>query len=170
MLDQFQGIGGRLFRADLTALSYDGSIQALTCVSMALFLWAGAHEVMDGRLAIGGLVAFNSLVALANAPIVTLLGTWDELQRAAVLVDRLSDVFEQEPEQGTDRSRLRPVGDLEGHIALRNLGFRYGGPESPAILQNVSFEIAAGKRIAIVGPSGSGKTTLARCLAGLPEP
>ncbi len=135
-----------------------------------LFLWAGAHQVMDGRLTIGGLVAFSSLVALANGPIVTMLGTWDELQRSAVLVDRLNDVFEQEPEQGTDRTRLRAVGDLEGHIALRNVGFRYGGPESPAILQNISFDIPAGKRIAIVGRSGSGKTTLARCLAGLLEP
>src|SRR5260221_4260824 len=131
MLDQFQGIGGRLFRADLPALSYDGSIQALTCVSMALFLWAGAHEVMDGRLTIGGLVAFNSLVALANAPIVTLLGTWDELQRAAVLVDRLSDDFEQEPEQGTDRSRVRPVGDLEGDLAPRQLRVRHAQPPTP---------------------------------------
>jgi HlyB family type I secretion system ABC transporter len=170
MLDQFHGVARRLFRADFTALSYAGSIQAVTCVSMVLFLWAGAHQVMEGRLTIGGLVAFNALVALANAPIVMLLGTWDELQRSAVLVNRLNDVFEQEPEQGTDRSRLRPVGDLEGHIVFRNLGFRYGGPESPAILQNVSFEIEAGKRIAIVGRSGSGKTTLARCLAGLLEP
>src|SRR5260221_3903384 len=99
MLDQFQGIGGRLFRADLTALSYDGSIQALTCVSMALFLWAGAHEVMDGRLTIGGLVALHSLVALAHAPLLTLLRTRDELPPAARLADRPSDVLQHDRRQ-----------------------------------------------------------------------
>jgi ATP-binding cassette subfamily B protein len=170
MLDQFQGVARRLFRSDFTALSYEGAIQSVTFLSTALFLWVGAHQVMSGQLTIGGLVAFSSLVALANAPVVTLLGLWDNLQRSAVLVNRLSDVFEHEPEQGADRSRLRPVRELEGNISFRNLGFRYGGPESPAILEGIRFEVAAGKRIAIVGRSGSGKTTLAKCMAGLLEP
>ncbi|HET6899183.1 MAG TPA: peptidase domain-containing ABC transporter [Vicinamibacteria bacterium] len=170
MLAQFQGVARRLFRSDFTALSYEGAIQAVTFLTTVLFLWVGAHQVMAGELSIGGLVAFNSLVALANAPIVTLLGLWDNLQRSAVLVDRLSDVFENEPEQGADRSRLRPVRELEGHISFRGLGFRYGGPESPAILEDIRVDIAAGQRIALVGRSGCGKTTLARCMAGLLEP
>jgi ATP-binding cassette subfamily B protein len=170
MLAQFQGVAQRLFRSDFTALSYEGAIQAVTFLSVGLFLWVGAHQVMAGQLTIGGLVAFNSLVALANAPIVTLLGLWDNLQRSAVLVNRLSDVFESEPEQGADRSRLRPVRELEGHISFRGLGFRYGGPESPAILEDIRVDIGAGQRIAVVGRSGSGKTTLAKCMAGLLEP
>ena len=170
MLAQFQGVAQRLFRSDFTALSYQGAIQAVTFLSVTLFLWVGAQQVMAGQLTIGGLVAFNSLVALANAPIVTLLGLWDNLQRSAVLVDRLNDVFENEPEQGADRSRLRPVRELEGHISFRGLGFRYGGPESPAILQDIRVDIAAGQRIAVVGRSGCGKTTLAKCMAGLLEP
>jgi ATP-binding cassette subfamily B protein len=170
MLAEFQGVARQLFRADFTAMSYAGAIQTITLVSMALFLWVGAYQVMDGKMTIGGLVAFNSLEALATAPIISLLGVWDNLQRSSVLVNRLNDVFEQEPEQGVDRSRLRPVHDLDGHISLRNLGFRYGGPESPAILDGITFEIPAGRRIALVGRSGSGKTTLAKCLAGLLEP
>ena len=170
MLAQFQGVARRLFRSDFTALSYEGAIQAVTFLTTVLFLWVGAHQVMAGQLSIGGLVAFSSLVALANAPIVTLLGLWDNLQRSAVLVNRLGDVFENEPEQGADRSRLRPVRELEGHVSFRGLGFRYGGPESPAILEDIRVDIAAGQRIAIVGRSGSGKTTLARCMAGLLEP
>jgi ATP-binding cassette subfamily B protein len=163
-------VARRLFRSDFTALSYEGAIQSVTFLSTVLFLWVGAHQVMAGELSIGGLVAFNSLVALANAPIVTLLGLWDNLQRSAVLVDRLGDVFENEPEQGADRSRLRPVRELEGHISFRGLGFRYGGPESPAILEDIRVDIAAGQRIAVVGRSGCGKTTLAKCMAGLLEP
>jgi ABC-type multidrug transport system fused ATPase/permease subunit len=87
-----------------------------------------------------------------------------------VLLDRLNDVFEQEPEQGRDRSHLRPVRTLEGRITLRGLGFRYGGPEAPPILDDVSVDIEPNTAVAIVGRSGSGKTTLVKCLAGLLEP
>jgi ATP-binding cassette subfamily B protein len=50
------------------------------------------------------------------------------------------------------------------------VGFQYGGPESPRILEGISFEVAPGQRVAVVGRSGSGKTTLLKCLAGLLEP
>jgi ATP-binding cassette subfamily B protein len=170
ILEQFLGVARKQFKADFTGMTYDGSVHIVTFLSVALSLWAGAHQVMQGDLSIGGLVAFSALVALANAPIVTLLSLWDNLQLATVLLDRLHDVLEQEPEQGADRSHLQPVPSLEGKIALRKVGFRYGGPESPAILEGVTFEVPAGKRVAVVGRSGSGKTTLVKCLAGLLEP
>ena len=170
MLAQFHAVARRQFHADFTVMVYDGTIQVVTLLSVTLFLWVGAHQVMSGALTIGALVAFNSLVALANAPIVTLLSLWDNLQFAGVLMNRLNDIFEQEPEQGTDRSGLLPVRTLEGRVRFENLGFRYGGPEAPAILEGISFDVPPGKMVAIVGRSGSGKTTLIKCLAGLLEP
>jgi ATP-binding cassette subfamily B protein len=125
---------------------------------------------MAGELSIGALVAFNSLVALANAPILSLISLWDNLQQASVYLNRLDDVFDQEPEQGPDRSRLVPVRSLAGRLTFRHVGFRYGGPESPAILDDVTFEVPPNTMVAIVGRSGSGKTTLIKCLAGLLEP
>jgi len=170
MLAQFQGVAHKLFRADFGIMSYDGASNAVTFLGVGLFLWAGAHEVLGGRLTIGGLVAFNTLLTMATVPIQSLLLLWDGLQRSNVLMNRLSDVFEHEPEQGYDRSRLRPVKSLTGQITFRQVGFRYGGPEAPQILQDISLEVPAGKTIAIVGRSGSGKTTLAKCLSGLLEP
>ena len=170
MLGQFQRVAHKLFRADFTVMTYDGAIDAVTFLGLGLFLWAGAHEVLGGRLTIGGLVAFNSLLTLATVPISNLLLLWDSLQRATVLLNRLSDVFEQEPEQGHDRSRLRSVRDLTGQITFRRVGFRYGGPEAPPVLQDITLDVPAGKTVAIVGRSGSGKTTLVKCLAGLLEP
>jgi ATP-binding cassette subfamily B protein len=170
MLAQFHSLARRMFKADFTMMTYDGTVQMITFLSLILFLLVGAGQVMAGKMTIGALVAFNSLVALANLPIVFLLQLWDNLQNARVLVDRLNDVFEQEPEQGTDRSRLIPVKTLEGRITFRNMGFRYGGPESPAILEGITFDVPPGKTVAIVGRSGSGKTTLIKCLSGLLEP
>ena len=170
MLSQFQKVAHKLFRADFTTMGYDAGADAIVFLGLGLFLWAGARQVLAGQLTIGGLVAFNSLVTLASVPIHNLLLLWDSLQRSTVLLDRLDDVFEHEPEQGHDRSRLRPVRSLTGHVAFRKVGFRYGGPEAPAILQDITLEVPAGKTVAIVGRSGSGKTTLAKCLAGLLEP
>jgi ATP-binding cassette subfamily B protein len=151
-------------------MGYLGAVQTVTLLTTVLFLWVGARQVMAGALTIGGLVAFNALVALANGPILTLLGIWDQWQHATVLLNRLNDVFEEVPEQGADHSRLLPVRSLEGRIALHNVGFSYGGPESPEILKGITFDVPPGKFIAIVGRSGSGKTTLVKCLSGLLEP
>lgn len=170
MLGQFHALASKQFKADFTMMTYEGSVQAVTFLSTAIFLWAGATQVLAGSLTIGGLVAFNSLVALANAPITALLGMWDNFQLGSVLLGRLNDVFDQEPEQGEDRSRLHPVRSLEGRVRFQNVGFRYGGPESAAILDDIAFEVPPGKMVAIVGRSGSGKTTLIKCLSGLLEP
>jgi ATP-binding cassette subfamily B protein len=170
MLNQFHAIAGRQFRADFTILSYESAVGTVTLITNVLFIWVGAQQVLAGHLSVGGLVAFVALVGLATGPVTTLLSLWDNFQLAAVLLDRLDDVFAHEPEQGHDHSRLVAVRTLEGRISLRNVGFRYGGPESPPILEGISLEVPAGTTVAIVGRSGSGKTTLVKCLAGLLEP
>jgi ATP-binding cassette subfamily B protein len=170
LLNQFLNVSGKIFKTDFTSMTYEGAIDAVTFLGVGLFLWAGAYEVLNGALSIGGLVAFNSLVALSTVPIRNLLVLWDNLQRCDVLLNRLDDVFQHEPEQGYDRSVLRPVRSLAGQVTLRNVGFRYGGPEAPAILEGLTLDVPPGKVVAIVGRSGSGKTTMAKCLAGLLEP
>lgn len=170
LVEEFSGLSRRLFRADFTSMVFEGAVQLITFASLGVFLWIGSLEVLAGRLSVGELVAFNALVVLANGPIVVLLFLWDQLQLNSVLVNRLSDVFEEEPEQGADHSALVPVRSLEGRVRLDNLGFQYGGPESPRILEGISFDVAPGTTVAIVGRSGSGKTTLVKCLAGLLEP
>jgi len=170
MVREYAGLSDRQFRADLAGMCYQGAVQALTFASLAAFLWVGSLQVLNGSLTVGGLVAFSGLVALAGAPIALLLALWDELQTASVLLNRLDDIFEEEPEQGDDHSHLRPVPTIEGRVRLEGVAFRYGGPESPAILSGVSLDVAPGTAVAIVGRSGSGKTTLVKCLAGLIEP
>jgi HlyB family type I secretion system ABC transporter len=170
LLGQFNDLSARLFRADFTASIYQAGIQLVSFLSLALFLWIGALEVLNHNLTVGGLVSFNALVVLANAPIVALLFLWDQLQYSNILLNRLADIVEQEPEQGTDRSRLRAVKTLSGQITFKNTGFQYPGVMPSPVLQDIDFNVEPGTTAAIVGRSGSGKTTLIKCLAGLLEP
>jgi ATP-binding cassette subfamily B protein len=170
MLEEFLAVARKTFHGTFVGMVYSSLLAMVGLVSTTLFLWEAAQMVLDGRLTVGGFVAFSSLLAMASAAVWRALGIWDELQLVSVLFNRLHDIFEQEPEQGRDRSRLRPVQSLEGRLELRNVGFRYGGPESPDILKGVNLQFAPGKTVAIVGRSGSGKTTLVKLLAGLIEP
>jgi ATP-binding cassette subfamily B protein len=167
MRRQFDALAGTVFRSDLAFMRYDAAIQLVTFLTLALVLWAGGLFVLGGDLSIGELVAFNGLVLLANGPVGTLLRMWDELQYASVLLGRLDDVLAQEPEQGRDRSRLRPVPTLRGRVSIHDLTVHTNGPVPATILDGVSIEVAPGETVALVGRSGAGKTTLVRCLAGL---
>ncbi|MGH9765833.1 MAG: ABC transporter transmembrane domain-containing protein, partial [Blastocatellia bacterium] len=170
MLNEFHGLAHKQFKSSFLMMGYEGAVQTVGFLSMAMFLFVAAQRVMSGEMTIGAMVAFNSLVAMANAPILTLLSMWDNWQLAAVLLNRMNDIFESEPEQGHDHSRLKPVHTLEGGVRLQNVSFQYGGPDSAKILEDLSIDIPAGKTVAIVGRSGSGKTTLVKCLAGMLEP
>jgi HlyB family type I secretion system ABC transporter len=169
MLNEFLSVSQKLFKATFIVMSWDSLLQTIGLLSTAIFLWVGATQVIHGQLSVGGFVAFSSLTAMAYAGILRALGVWDSMQFASVLLNRLNDIFEQEPEQGRDRSRLVPVHSLEGRIELRGVGFQYGGPESPHILKDITLDLAPGRMTALVGRSGCGKTTLIKLIAGLLE-
>jgi ATP-binding cassette subfamily B protein len=170
MLNEFLSVSQKLFKATFIVMSWDSVLQTIGLLSTAIFLWVGATQVIHGNLSVGAFVAFSSLTAMAYAAILRALGVWDNVQLASVLVNRLNDIFEQEPEQGHDRSRLVPVRSLEGRIELRGVSFKYGGPESPDILKDITLDLLPGRTVALVGRSGSGKTTLIKLIAGLLEP
>jgi ATP-binding cassette subfamily B protein len=170
MLNEFMSVSQKLFKSTFIVMSWDSVLQTIGLLSTAVFLWVGATQVIQGHLSVGGFVAFSSLTAMAYAGILRALGVWDTMQFASVLLNRLNDIFEQEPEQGHDRSRLVPVHSLEGRVELRGVSFKYGGPEAPDILKNITLDLAPGRMVALVGRSGCGKTTLIKLIAGLLEP
>src|SRR5216117_1081285 len=164
MLNEFLSVSQKLFKATFIVMSWDSLLQTIGLLSTAIFLWVGATQVIHGQLSVGGFVAFSSLTAMAYSAVLRALGVWDNMQNASVLLNRLNDIFEQEPEQGHDRSHLVPVRSLEGRVELRGVSFKYGGPESPDILKDITLDLLPGRTVAVVGRSGSGKTTLIKLI------
>jgi subfamily B ATP-binding cassette protein HlyB/CyaB len=130
-------------------------------------LWMGSDLVLAQELTIGQLIAFNALMGSVMSPLMSLVALWNRVNEAGVAMERLGDILEMEPEQkpGEIASRVL-LPDLKGDIELKNVYFRYGGNETPYVLENISFGMRSGELVAIVGQSGSGKTTLAKMLVG----
>ncbi|MBV1860774.1 MAG: ATP-binding cassette domain-containing protein, partial [Nannocystaceae bacterium] len=170
MLDAFHKLAVRQFRADFSMLAYDAGVSALNFLIMATFLVLGAWKAMEGELTVGALVAVNALVAMASAPISTLLRAWDDAQRARVLLARIQDVLVEEPEQGRDRSHLIPVPKVLGDIRLSAVSFAFPAVDAKPVLRDLELHIRPGMTVALVGRSGCGKSTLAKCVAGLLAP
>ncbi|MBV9195838.1 MAG: peptidase domain-containing ABC transporter [Solirubrobacterales bacterium] len=169
LLRQFEGLQDLLYRRDLTLLVYDGLVSLATLGVVILFLWVCALLVNSGQMTIGALVAVNTLVLLAIAPLRILLALWDQLQYASVLLARLQDVHENRPEQNP-KDRPHSVSELGGHVRLHRVGFHFPQTPDQQILDQISLDVPAGLTVALVGRSGSGKSTLLRCLTGLLVP
>ena len=145
--------------------------QILNSTTTIVILWVGASLVLKQELSIGQLIAFNMLMGSVMSPIMSLIGMWDELHEAGVAMERLGDVLDLEPEQNPAELSSRIIlPEVRGEVRYENVYFRYGGKETPYVLENVNFTVKPGELVAIVGQSGSGKTTLAKLLVGFFPP
>jgi subfamily B ATP-binding cassette protein HlyB/CyaB len=141
--------------------------QLLNAATTIAILWFGANLVLAHELTIGQLIAFNALMASVLTPLMGLVGLWNLLNDAGVAMERLGDVLDLAPEQEpADLASRIVLPDLKGQIRLDGIYFRYGGSDSPYVLENLTLDVKPGELVAIVGRSGSGKTTLAKLLVG----
>jgi len=128
-------------------------------------LWLGARAVIDQKLTIGELIAFQMLAGQVIAPIIRLVNTWQYFQQTRVSVDRLGDILKEtvEPPFNPNRTTLP---EILGDIRLDRVSFRYRA-DGNEILRQVSLQIKPGSRVGIVGRSGSGKSTLTKLIQRL---
>ena len=145
----------------------DAAMTGLRSASPFVVLSYGAVLVIRGELSLGTMLAANALASGFILPLSSLVDGALRIQQLRGYVERIDDVLTTEPEQ--DPKRVSPAPTLTGHIAIRNLCFRYSN-EAPDVLSDVNLDIAPGECVAIVGRSGSGKSTLASILLALQRP
>lgn len=154
--------GGKL---EMSLEFFSGSVRIL---ANTILLWYGAHLVIQGKLTVGELMAFQSLVLLVSTPIMGMIQLWDQFQQVLLSLERINDIFAAEQEQlAGSHGILLPR--IRGQIKLAGVSFRYN-PEDRDILKNINLEIRPGETVALVGRSGSGKSTLVRLLERFYQP
>ncbi|MCW2318233.1 subfamily B ATP-binding cassette protein HlyB/CyaB [Rhodoblastus acidophilus] len=134
------------------------SVQGVNKIVTVAILFLGARQVISGELTVGELVAFNMLAGQVTQPVLRLSQLWQDFQQARVSVERLGDILNTPPEPSSGQASLPPI---RGAIQIRHVTFRYR-LNTPAVLNDVSLDIAAGEVIGIVGASGSGKSSLVK--------
>lgn len=123
--------------------------------------WLGSFMIFDGKITLGQLISFNTLSGFFLGPLKRLLTMQLHLQEVMISAERLTDIIDME-EECPDEERLEEVENLRGDIEFKNVTFSYG--TRGRAVENVSFVIPEGKKVAFVGSSGSGKTTLLKLL------
>ncbi|WP_308639372.1 ABC transporter ATP-binding protein [Paenibacillus silvisoli] len=125
----------------------------------------GAVLMVNGHIGPGAIVAFLTLLDKVSEPFISITAIISSLQRVSAGAENLLDVMEMEQEQQADGIALPSEPSA---IRFENVSFAY--QENRPVLQQITFEIPAGKSVALVGPSGSGKSTLVKLLYRFYEP
>ena len=137
-------------------------LDLLPAFSLVMILWYGGHQVLDGKLEVGDIVAFNLYIVMLIFPLRLAGQLVAQAARASASAGRVFEVLETAPEI-TDPSRGEPVPpDGHGELRFEGVQFRYGN--GPVVLDDLDLVVQAGEAVAIVGPTASGKTTVARLI------
>jgi subfamily B ATP-binding cassette protein HlyB/CyaB len=137
-------------------------------IFVLVILWLGSHQVMQDKLSVGELVAFQMMAGQVVAPILRLVTMWQNFQQAMVSVDRLGDILNEKGEPAFNANRTT-LPAISGEIVFDRVNFRYR-PDAAEVLYQLSVHIKPGTSVGIVGRSGSGKSTLTKMIQRLYVP
>jgi subfamily B ATP-binding cassette protein MsbA len=134
------------------------AVEFLATVGVALIVWYGGREVIEGRLSPGSLTAFLAYAINLSNPIKRLSRAYGSIQQGQAACERVFEALEFEPEV-KDAPGAVELPEIAGEVRFENLAFSYE-PEVGPVLIDLSFTVRPGQMAALVGPSGAGKTTL----------
>lgn len=133
----------------------------IIAISMTAMMVLAASEVVNGQMTVGDLVLINAYMIQLFIPLNFLGFVYREIKNSMANIEQMFRLIETEPGVA-DIPNAKALEAGGGSVRFENVSFGYRPDRK--ILHNISFEVPAGKKIAIVGPSGSGKSTIARLL------
>ncbi|MCP4659838.1 MAG: ABC transporter ATP-binding protein [bacterium] len=140
---------------------YYPMVELITALGMAIIVWFGGGQVVQGALSIGVLFAFLNLAQRFYQPLADLSEKYNILQAAMASSERIFALIDTEVTIVTPADAYRPA-EAQGAIEFERVGFAYK-PDEP-VLEDISFRVEPGETIAVVGHTGAGKSTLANLL------
>ncbi len=168
VLRQFRRINDDLFRAFIRQMYvfavFRPVIEVFSAVAVALVVWYGGGQILQGTLTFGSLVAFLSYIEMMFHPIRDLAEKYNIFQSALAGAERVFTLLQEppEPEGSQDLPRVR------GEIVFEDVWFAYKPEEW--VLKGVSFRIQPEETVALVGPTGAGKTSIMSLILGFYQP
>ncbi len=135
--------------------------QLIIATGLVAMLWRATTGVVDGHMTLGDLVMINAFMIQLYIPLNFLGVLYREIKQSLLDLDKMFGLLEREREVA-DAPDAKPLQVAHGGVKFDHVSFAYE-PARP-ILHELSFDIPAGKTVAVVGPSGAGKSTLARLL------
>lgn len=143
------------------------SVELLTALGLALLLVTGGFWSAQGTVSLGVLIAFLQYVQRFYRPISDLAENFNVLQSALAAAERVEEVLATRPAI-VDPADPEPPPPRRGTLAFRDVWFAYQSDEW--VLQDISFSLGAGERVAVVGHTGAGKTTLVNLILRFHDP
>ncbi|MEI7694503.1 MAG: ABC transporter ATP-binding protein [Chlorobium sp.] len=173
-IQRFATLNKEYYRKNLSL----GKLQALffafltsmTAFSLLPVVWVGGINVIEGTMTIGGIAEFIVYVSMLSWPIISIGWVTSIIQKAASAQVRLNEIFSIKPDISEKERENTENKSFTGKLSFQNVRFHYPGQENHPVLDNITLDIAAGSRVAIVGATGSGKTTLVNLIPRLYEP
>ncbi len=145
------------------------SISSLvSTIGNLVLMYFGVMQVIEGDITLGSMMAFMTLSGYFMDPVGRLVGLQLQIQEASISMKRISEILDYEREQEEGHGYYQELEKITGDIEVKNVTFRYGNRKP--VLNNISFSIPKGKKVALVGSSGSGKSTIAKLLLKYYEP
>lgn len=152
-------------RAGLTGL-----VILLVVFSITGILWFGASSVVSGDISGGRLGQFVIYALFAAGALGELSEVWGEISQAAGAAERITEFLRVEPEVREPASPVTLSAPVRGDLEFRDVSFHYTSRPTVAALDQVSFRVAPGERVALVGPSGAGKSTILNLILRFYDP